>query len=65
MLSDDTPARLPDRTVNVRDVFGIDLDLKVAGLRRSREHVPDLDPDYIFDRETTLAISPASRATAA
>ena len=23
---------------------------------QSEEHVPDLDPDYIFDRETTLAI---------
>jgi len=56
MLSDDTPARLPDRTVSVRDVFGIDLDLKVPAFAEAEEHVPDLDPDYIFDRETTLAI---------
>ena len=56
MLSDDTPARLPDRTVSVREVFGIDLDLKVPAYAESEEHVPDLDPDYIFDRETTLAI---------
>ncbi|MDF2602096.1 MAG: cobaltochelatase subunit CobS, partial [Methylobacterium brachiatum] len=56
MLSDDTPAALPDRTVSVREVFGIDLDLKVPAYAEREEHVPDLDPDYIFDRETTLAI---------
>ena len=56
MLSDDTPAALPDRQVSVRDAFGIDIDLKVPAYTRPEEHVPDLDPDYIFDRETTLAI---------
>ena len=56
MLSDDTPAAQPDRTVSVREVFGIDLDLKVPAYAEAEEHVPDLDPDYIFDRETTLAI---------
>ncbi|MBY0254789.1 MAG: AAA family ATPase, partial [Methylobacterium organophilum] len=56
MLSDATPAALPDRTVSVRDVFGIDLDLKVPAFAEPEEHVPDVDPDYIFDRETTLAI---------
>ena len=56
MLSDDTPASLPDRMVSVREAFGIDLDLKVPAFSQSEEHVPDLDPDYIFDRETTLAI---------
>jgi len=56
MLSDATPALLPDRTVSVREVFGIDIDLKVPAFSGGGEHVPDLDPDYIFDRETTLAI---------
>ena len=56
MLSDDTPASLPDRTVSVRDVFGIDIDLRVPAFSGTDEHVPDLDPDYLFDRETTLAI---------
>ncbi|HEV2545421.1 MAG TPA: cobaltochelatase subunit CobS [Methylobacterium sp.] len=56
MLSDDTPASLPDRQVSVREVFGIDLDLKVPAYSEPEEHVPDLDPDYIFDRETTLSI---------
>ncbi|AMB46382.1 MULTISPECIES: cobaltochelatase subunit CobS [Methylobacteriaceae] len=56
MLSDETPASLPDRQVSVREVFGIDLDLKVPAYSEPEEHVPDLDPDYIFDRETTLSI---------
>ena len=56
MLSDVSPASLPDRTVSVREAFGIDLDLMVPAFTATNEHVPDLDPDYIFDRETTLAI---------
>ncbi|TDH34813.1 cobaltochelatase subunit CobS [Pseudohoeflea suaedae] len=47
---------LPDTTVNVRDVFGIDVDLEVPAYSELESHVPDLDPDYLFDRETTLAI---------
>ena len=47
---------LPDTTVNVRDAFGIDVDLEVPAYSELESHVPDLDPDYLFDRETTLAI---------
>ncbi|MFN4278179.1 MAG: cobaltochelatase subunit CobS [Ferrovibrio sp.] len=47
---------LPDITVSVRDVFGIDSDMKVPAFSQPTEHVPDLDPSYRFDRETTLAI---------
>jgi cobaltochelatase CobS len=47
---------LPDITVSVRDVFGIDSDMKVPAFSQPTEHVPDLDPTYRFDRETTLAI---------
>lgn len=47
---------LPDMKVSVRQVFGIDSDLDVPAYSQAEEHVPDLDPDYIFDRETTLAI---------
>ena len=42
--------------VSVRQVFGIDSDLEVPAFSQAEEHVPDLDPDYLFDRETTLAI---------
>ena len=47
---------LPDTTVSVRDVFGIDIDMRVPAYSRSEEHVPDTDRDYLFDRDTTLAI---------
>ncbi len=46
----------PDTRVSVRELFGIDLDLEVPAFSRRTEYVPDLDPAYQFDRETTLAI---------
>ncbi len=49
-------APLPDTEISVRDVFKIDSDLKVPAYSKTDEHVPELDPDYIFDRGTTLAI---------
>ncbi|APF36331.1 cobaltochelatase subunit CobS [Chelatococcus daeguensis] len=53
----DTSANsLPDMKLSVRQVFGIDTDLEVPAYSTPEEHVPDLDPDYLFDRETTLAI---------
>ncbi len=47
---------LPDMKVSVRQVFGIDSDLEVPAYSEPDEHVPDPDPDYLFDRDTTLAI---------
>ncbi len=47
---------LPDTRVSVREVFGIDSDMSVPAFSRSEEHVPDTDKDYLFDRDTTLAI---------
>jgi cobaltochelatase CobS len=49
-------AGLPDRMVSVRDTFGFDSDLKVPAFASTDEHVPPVDPDYLFDRDTTLAI---------
>ncbi|MCW6508500.1 cobaltochelatase subunit CobS [Lichenifustis flavocetrariae] len=49
-------AGLPDRFVSVRDTFGFDSDMKVPGFSVADEHVPPTDPDYLFDRDTTLAI---------
>jgi cobaltochelatase CobS len=49
-------SNLPDTTVSVREVFGIDSDLKVPAYSNGDPYVPDLDPDYLFDRDTTLAI---------
>ena len=47
---------LPDTKISVRETFGIDSDLEVPAFSTSEEHVPDFDPDYLFDRDTTLAI---------
>ena len=48
--------KLPDMKLSVRQVFGIDTDLEVPAYSRTDEHVPDLDPDYQFNRDVTLAI---------
>jgi cobaltochelatase CobS len=47
---------LPDTKVSAREVFGIDIDMEVPAFSVRTEHVPDMDPSYKFDRETTLAI---------
>jgi cobaltochelatase CobS len=47
---------LPDMKISVRQVFGIDTDMEVPAFSERNEHVPDLDPDYLFDRQTTLAV---------
>lgn len=49
-------APVPDMKISVRQVFGIDSDMDVPAFSKSDEHVPDIDPDYLFDKETTLAI---------
>jgi cobaltochelatase CobS len=46
----------PDITVDAREVFGVDFDMKVPAFSVADERVPDLDPSYVFDPETTLAI---------
>ena len=46
----------PDTQCSVREVFGLDLDLMVPAFSKPSEHVPDLDPAYRFDHDTTLAI---------
>ena len=51
----DTDAK-PSEDVNVREVFGIDSDMKVRGFYESNERVPEIDPTYKFDPDTTLAI---------
>src|SRR6195952_477638 len=47
---------LPDPDYKARDLFGIDTDMVVRGYAERTAHVPPIDPDYLFDRNTTLAI---------
>jgi cobaltochelatase CobS len=52
----DIKSELPDTKVSVREVFKIDSDLEVPAFSVATERVPDLDPSYVFDHDTTLAI---------
>ena len=52
----DSAARLPDRLVRVREVFGIDLDLQVPAFSERDEHVPEVDAAYRFNPDVTLAL---------
>lgn len=49
-------ATLPDLRVSVRELFGIDCDWIVPAFSRRGDHVPEIDPAYRFDPDTTLAI---------
>jgi cobaltochelatase CobS len=50
------PALKPDTTVDVAATFGIQANMKVPAFKNGNEYVPDNDPAYRFDRDTTLAI---------
>eukprot|EP01013_Petalomonas_cantuscygni_P024101 TRINITY_DN4566_c0_g1_i2.p1 TRINITY_DN4566_c0_g1~~TRINITY_DN4566_c0_g1_i2.p1 ORF type:complete len:331 (-),score=79.98 TRINITY_DN4566_c0_g1_i2:1730-2722(-) len=54
--SDETVMDAPDITVDAREVFGVDVDMQVPAFSIKDERVPDLDPSYVFDPETTIAI---------
>ena len=46
----------PTENISVRDVFGIDTDMKVKGFSHNSDRVPDVDSTYKFDPDTTMAI---------
>jgi cobaltochelatase CobS len=46
----------PDRSVSVRDLFGVDSDMTVPAFSAADPHVPEIDEAYRFDPQTTLAI---------
>ena len=46
----------PTEKINVRKVFGLDSDMVVHGFKTRTEYVPEIDPAYRFDPQTTLAI---------
>jgi cobaltochelatase CobS len=46
----------PDTEVDVRSTFNVDFDMKVPAFSERDSHVPDIDPAYKFDPETTRAI---------
>ena len=46
----------PDIKISVNQIFGIDTEMKVEGFSKKNEYVPEIDSNYKFDRDTTLAI---------
>lgn len=46
----------PDIEVNAREVFGVDIDMTVPAFSARSEYVPDFDEDYLFDKQTTMAL---------
>jgi cobaltochelatase CobS len=54
--SNQTVLAAPDLQIDVREVFGIDIDMKVPAFSRADERTPDVDDAYVFDADTTLAI---------
>ena len=46
----------PDIKLSVKQTFGIDSEMQVDAFSKKNEFVPDIDKDYKFDRDTTLAI---------
>ena len=55
-LEDTLLAATPDRHCSVRELFGVDSDMKVPAFTHADPHVPEIDPAYKFDPQTTLAI---------
>ena len=47
---------MPDKIISVRDTFNFDTDLTVPAYSTANEYVPEIDEDYLFNPETTLAI---------
>ncbi len=56
MTDDIFPLLATDITVSARELFNVDFDMDVPAFSKRSEHVPDIDPNYLFDRETTQAI---------
>ena len=46
----------PDIKISVKQTFGIDSDMEVNAFSKKNDFVPEIDKDYKFDRDTTLAI---------
>ena len=59
-MSTDTQSTLdigsPDTEISVKKVFDLNTDLKVPAYSKKNEYVPEVDEDYLFNHETTIAI---------
>ena len=46
----------PDIKLSIKQTFGIDSEMEVDAFSTKNELVPEIDKNYKFDRDTTLAI---------
>ncbi len=44
------------KKIDCKKVFGFDCDFEISGLEKPSEFTPKIDENYVFDRDTTLAI---------
>ena len=47
---------IPSIKLSVKQTFGIDSDLEVEAFEKKNEFVPEIDKNYKFDKDTTIAI---------
>ena len=50
------PNARPTEEIDIRETFGFDSAMKVKGFAERSDRVPDIDPTYKFDPDTTRAI---------
>ena len=55
-MSEEIAALAPTKKVDVREMFGIDVDMMVPAFSERDEHVPEIDSAYRFNRLATLTI---------
>jgi cobaltochelatase CobS len=46
----------PDIKISIKQTFGFESEMEVDGFSKKNEFVPEIDKNYKFDRDTTLAI---------
>ena len=46
----------PDIKVSIKQTFGFDSEMEVQAFSKKSEYVPEIDKNYKFDKDTTLAI---------
>ena len=56
ITNNETISKQPDIEVSSKEIFGLDVDMKVPAFSVKDEHVPAIDESYQFDKKTTLAI---------
>ncbi len=56
LMTDDKFLEKPEKTVDTKKIFGVELNFSVPAFAEPNEYVPAIDEAYRFDPETTTAI---------